>query len=199
MVFDGSNATKISEQLGNGRYINAVAEADGDKYVMYCEATDGALGHVFVYDTRLGFWQKENADGKIEFMTRHDGALLMAGDNHIKVHYAKKYAEKTEREKNITYYFESGDIGYSTPDRKYVCRLDFKVSLELGASFDVFIRYDGEDRYRSVARVRGRYESPKTETVFIMPRRCEHFRIKVSGQGNFKLYSISRVYEISEY
>ena len=43
--------------------------------------------------------------------------------------------------------------------------------------------------------MRGKTAAPQTFCVPVIPRRCDHCRIRLSGQGPMKLYSIGRVLE----
>jgi len=189
--FDGTNTVMISDALGDVRYRNAVAGADGDKYVTYCENNEGER-FIFTYDTRYGFWHRELIGEEVSCMAELDGSLLMAMGEKYLAHSASSGEER------IDYMLETGDIGFNTPDRKYICRMDIRARLEFGAHFNLWIQYDSDGRWIEVERLVGINPVPRTETLYIMPVRCDHFKIKVTGKGNFKLYGISRVLEESE-
>ena len=198
--FDGSHIAPISESLGKIECGRAVAGVDGDKYVCCLDTPEGT--YILTYDTRYGFWQKElceperyisgmvNRDEGLELLYKEeeDGKTIVT-----RMRYRGR-GEETDGEKP-KYMFESGEIGFSSPDSKYLIRLDMRVRLDFGATFNVWVQYDGDGKYYSVARLVGVNPTPKSEVVYVMPRRCDHFRIKVTGTGIFKLYSISKVFE----
>ena len=73
-------------------------------------------------------------------------------------------------ENDFEWYVESGAIGYSSPDNKYVGRVNIRITLELGTNADFFIQYDscGEWEYKFNMSGKG----TKTFTVPIIPKRC---------------------------
>lgn len=193
--FDGTNVTVLSDALGDVRYYNAISGADGDKYVMYCLERNTAELKIFTLDTRKGLWHREIADCPIHAMIEYDHRLYIGAQDGMFIHEAMPYEEK---EKNVKYMLESGEIGFETPDAKTLCRLDFRVKLALGTSFNVWIQYDSDGTWVEVVRYKGTLATPKSETVYVLPRRCDHFKYKITGSGDMKLYSISKVYERSE-
>ena len=208
-IFNGSSVTPISAALGERRYKNAVAGAEGDKYVMYCEDENGGR-HIFTYDFRRGFWQRELCDKRCVSTCNHDGRLYMLfeaetvdekgnvveRESSLVLHSA---LEGEECEKDVRYMFETGFVGFETPSRKYICRLDLRLMLELGTSFSVWIQYDSDGRWVQLSRYIGNLPLPKAQTIHVMPRRCDHFKLRITGTGKFKLYSITRIYEESEW
>lgn len=196
--FDGTNVTPLSDALGDVRYYNAVAGADGDKYVMYCEErVPNALPrrNIFTLDTKRGLWHRELIDCPVYAMTVYDHKLYMGTQDGILIHES---ALGEANEGNVKYMLESGEIGFETPDAKTLCRLDFRVKLALGTSFNVWLQYDSDGAWVEAVRYKGTLATPKSETVYVLPRRCDHFKYKITGSGDMKLYSISKVYERSE-
>ena len=125
-------------------------------------------------------------------MTEQDGALLMAVNDGYLAYSSEDGSEV------VDYMLETGEIGFSTPDRKYICRMDIRVLLDFKSRFNLWIQYDTDGVWRELERLVGINPVPKTETVHIMPVRCDHFKLKVTGKGKFKLYGIARVLESSE-
>ena len=195
VAFDGTTISPISLKLGTRQYKNAIAGADGHKYVMSCEDIEGEK-YIFTYDTRLGLWQRELAPTeKISFMCEHDNRLLIAAGGEILSHSSREGDSATEIPR---YMLESGEIGFETPDRRFLCRLDMRVRLEFGAALNVWIQYDSDGRWHSVAQIFGTHVTPRIETLNVLPRRCEHFKYRVTGRGDFRLYSVTKMYEASE-
>ena len=197
LLFDGTNVTPISDALGDVRYSKVVAGADGDKYVMYCEENvPGATPkrYIFAFDTKKGIWHRELIDHSVMAMTVYDHKLYIGTTAGIIVHEA---SDTDERERDIKYMLESGVIGYESPDAKTLCRIDFRVKLALGTTFTVWIQYDSDGSWVEAVRYKGTTVTPKCESVYVLPRRCDHFKYKITGTGDMKLYSISKVYERS--
>lgn len=193
--FDGSGVAEISEPIEGGRYRNAVAGIEGEKYVVGCTDRQGTP-YVFVFDTRYGTWQREQTDKAVTYIEEYRGRLCIADGSGILYHELREGDEPSE--KHVRYMYESGDIGFSDMEKKYICRLEARVRLELGASFNVWIQYDSDGRWISLRRAVGERCTPKVDTVHVMPRRCDHFRLRITGKGEMKLYGITRVYEEGE-
>lgn len=199
LLFDGTNVTPISDALGDVRYTRAIAGADGDKYVMYCvrDIPGGYFErYIFTFDTRRGIWHRELIDYNVHAMTAYDNRLYIGKSDGVIIHEARDY--DSERERDIRYMLTSGVMGYESPEAKTLCRIDFRVRLALGASFNVWLEYDSDGLWIEAARHRGTTATPMCESVYVLPRRCDHFRYKITGTGDMKLYSVSRVYERSE-
>ena len=96
----------------------------------------------------------------------------------------------------IEWMVETGEIGMEMPDQKYVSRLVIRMSLVNGASASFYISYDSDDSEgkwkklfdMSAHRLRS-FEVP------IRPRRCDHFRVRIEGAGDGKIYSIAKTIE----
>lgn len=192
-LFDGSGVVNISDALGEIKYKNAIAGRSKDLYVMYCENEDGKENYIFSYDTRLKLWQRELIEDKVTSMCEHNGELLIALEKG-KIITHKAISSPSESDK-VRWMWESGEIGFSDADHKYICRLDFRVRLGFGATFNVWIQYDSDERWISVSKIVGDRPTPKTETINIMPRRCEHFKFRIQGRGDFRLYTLQKIYE----
>lgn len=192
--FDGTNVSPISDALGDVRYFNALAGADGDKYVMYCEdSTNGR--YIFTYDTRKGFWQRELIDERVVLMCEENGRLLIGtDDNGIFSHEASPGEVSESR---VRYMLETGEIGFESADARFLCRLDLRVKLGFGSTMTVWVEYDGEGGWCEAVRHRGTTVVPRLETVNILPRRAGHFKIRITGTGEMRLYGMQRIYEES--
>ena len=59
---------------------------------------------------------------------------------------------------------------------------------------EFFIQYDSDGKWEKRGVVRGMGKGV-TFMLPIVPRRCDHLRFKIKGEGEFRLYSITRVLE----
>jgi hypothetical protein len=64
------------------------------------------------------------------------------------------------------------------------------MSISLGTSVDFYIQYDSEDRWDMLFSVDG--HTLRSFTIPIRPQRCDHFRIRMEGNGPAKVYSICK-------
>lgn len=186
--YDGSLPVMISQPLGNDSYFDAVAGTVGNKY--YISMRDVAGNYVmFVYDTGRSTWYKEDGT-KARWFAYMDGDLYYV-DSADALNCV--YQSNGTREEDLDWYAESGEIGLSLPDQKYVSRVQVRMALESGSHFLVSVMYDScgvwEKKVDITSGVFHNYNIP------ILPKRCDHMKIKFHGTGDFRLYSISKIIE----
>ena len=182
-AYDGSLPTRISDSLGDAQNAKtAVAGSVGGKYYI---ALDGIL---YVYDTRTGLWHKEDRQN-LRFFTRYNGSLYATIDNDIVCLAGEADAifALAESEKDVEWSVESGDIGLDSPYQKYYRRLLIRASGETGAEMSVNIVSDGEEQ-TALDHV---FDGMQTVVLPITTPRCDHMRVKISGRGAVKIYSVS--------
>ena len=187
-AYDGSLPVEVSSVLGEQRYSRAVAGANGNKYYISMVGDDGEH-HLFVYDTAKNLWHKEDDLSALCFCSC-DGDM-----------YCIDLADKTI--KNLTtpgksaevvpWMVETGELGLSSPDMKYVSRMNIRMSLEKGAEAAFYIQYDlsGEWEHLFTAK----WTSLRSFSVPIRPRRCDHMRLRIEGKGMAKIYSLTKTIE----
>lgn len=196
MVFDGSLPRMISEAFGRDiYYYDGVAGVCGSKY--YLEVTNLRGGHrIFVYDTQLGLWTKESSLKAVSFSGANDGRLfcythasifgLGLSDNEM-------YTNKQIGEEYVSWYMESGDMGLDNPDFKFVSKFTFRAYIPTDSEIQVDISYDDKP-YEHVGDIRG-YEETMTHVLHVMPYRCDHFKIKLTGHGKVRIYSLAITFD----
>ena len=188
-AYDGSLPVEMSSALGEIRYTDAVAGAHGNKYYISMKTTDG-LYHLFVYDTGKGMWHKEDnlhADCFCSFMNEvyaidHDTKRIITMIGSI-----------NSRETKVKWMAETGLLGMSLPDMKYISRLLVRLALDVGSKVDISIQYDSTDDWDHVYQMTA--NSLRSYAVPIRLRRCDHFRLRIEGEGEGKIYSITKTIE----
>lgn len=188
-AFDGSLPAGISRQLGGVMYKNAVAGASGGKYMISMQDNDDNW-HMFSYDPGRGLWHREDSTRAAGFT--HWGQELFYIDADTNRIMAAFGTEGTQEE-NVAWFAESGMIGYEMPDRKYVSRFNFRMKLEKGASVSLAIEYNSDGVWHDQGTVTGKGTDAFVYPV--IPRRCDHFRIRLSGQGSVRIYSMAKILE----
>ena len=93
----------------------------------------------------------------------------------------------------VPWMVETGLVGMSTPDMKYISRLLIRMSLEVGAKVEVSIQYDSIGDWEQVCVMT--VSSLRSFSVPVRPRRCDHFRIRIEGEGVGRIYSITKTIE----
>ena len=93
----------------------------------------------------------------------------------------------------MAWYGVTGLLGLESPDGKYVSRVTLRLALDEGTVFRLWIEYDSSGEWVKEADLAG--NSLRSFSLPIRLRRCDHFRLKIEGSGNFKLFSITKTVE----
>jgi hypothetical protein len=188
-AYDGSLPEEMSSVLGDIRYSDAVAGAHGNKYYITMKDAGGVY-HLFVYDTAKGMWHKEDnlqVDQFCSYMNE------MYGIDHNTKHIITVLGSGTQDSKKVPWMVETGIWGMSMPDMKYISRLLVRMSLEVGADVEISIQYDSMGDWEQVCQMT--VSSLRSFSVPVRPRRCDHFRLRIEGEGEGRIYSITKTIE----
>ncbi|MEE1351573.1 MAG: hypothetical protein UHM23_05935 [Clostridia bacterium] len=193
--YNGSLPFSISDELGADKYCDAVAGAFGDKYYISMRGSDGKYD-MFVYDIKNGLWCRED-DTRALFFCRHNDELCFVNGSDFKLYSVGgtiPYSfDESGKEKPSAWFAESGAIGYSSPDNKYVARITIRISLEVGTNVDFYLQYDSCGEWEHKFNMSG--TGTRTFSIPIIPRRCDHFKYKIVGKGDCKIHSITKTIE----
>lgn len=187
--YDGSLPVEMSSALGEVSYNNAVAGTLGNKYYISMSDAEERY-HLFVYDSLKGMWHREDDTEALCFCNcRGDLYYIDYADNQIKTVRGTGVAETDP----IKWEAVTGIIGTNSPDKKYISRMDVRMSLEVGARVSFFVEYDSSGEWEYLFAMDG--VKLQTFAVPIRPQRCDHMRLKIIGNGDAKIYSICKTIE----
>lgn len=193
--YNGSLPYSISDELGEARYYDAVAGGLGDNYYISMRGTDGKY-NMFVYDSRNGIWCKEDNTQVLYFCKHADDLYYIdVKDKTMKSVKGTLLYDVSEKatEGKFDWLVESGTIGYSSPDNKYVSRINLRITLEFGTNVDFYIQYDSSGEWEHKFNMSGK--GTRAYSIPIIPRRCDHFKYKITGKGGCKIHSITKTME----
>ena len=189
LAYDGSLPTEISAAFGEVMYHNAVAGALGNKYYISM-ADERGDHHLFAYDTQKNMWHREDGTQVTDFCSfQGDLFYIDYADNQIKS--IKGAGVKEDRP--VKWSATSGIIGTDSPDRKYVSRLDVRMKLEVSSRVTFFAEYDSGGEFEYLFTMTGK--SLQSFSVPVRPKRCDHFRLRIDGVGEAKIFSICKTVE----
>ena len=188
-AYDGSLPVEASYALGNELYSDAVAGSHGNKY--YISMKDLTENwHLFVYDVAKGMWHREDD-------LHADAFCDCRGELYAIDHDSKKIitmlGSGQQDTKSVDWMVQTGPIGIGMPDMKYISRLTVRMSLELGARVYFLIQYDSMGEWKHIYTTSG--TTLRSFAVPIRPRRCDHFRLRIIGEGDARIYSITKTIE----
>lgn len=188
-VYDGSLPSSVSYSLGQERYGGAVGGSIGSKY--YLSMGNDRGWNLFCYDVSRRCWTREDSLHAEAMVRLEDELYLLDRDSRQLIGLTGR--GQGEREGRVRWSCATGIIGYADPRHKYVSRFCIRLKLEDGASVQVSVEYDSDGRWLPCGSIVG--NGLRSSLLPVRPRRCDHFRIRMTGLGEAKIYSISKVYE----
>ena len=184
-AYQGGFPESVSDALGEERYYDAAAGVLGERYYISMRGADGDWS-LFVYDIRRNLWMREDELHAKAFAALGDELYCLTEDALLSL-----TGSVGTKEPFVAWACETGMLAYQQPDRKYVSRFNFRLSMEEGAQLDVYLMYDSSGEWVRQGRIR--MKGTRTVTLPIRPRRCDHLRIRLVGKGEVRLYSIAKI------
>jgi hypothetical protein len=215
MGYSGSTPVLVSDAFGEARYKNGIAGHYGYKYYLQAQNMDSDEYALLVYDVKKGLWTREQLfTGPYESSEPETAFSAFASLTNSLVGVAQQvepginslcvskiegvYQEYAEKNSNFAWYMQSGRLGIDYHNRKYISRLNFRLRLGAGAWMKCYIMYDGDGEWHEAGSVaNGRTDDDKERTFLfpLRPRRCDYFFFKLEGEGDVKLFSMSKMLE----
>ena len=201
-VYDGSLPTEISTAFGDVHYSavdesisdpyrnGAVGGSHNNKYYISMRSEKDGKWHLFVFDTSSGLWHKED-NTRADAFCSCDGEMYYIDheDKQIKTMFGSGVVDPIE----VSWMAESGVIGTSMPDKKYISSIIVRMSLAIGSVVKFYAQYDSYGEWVNLASVTGTHL--RSFSLPIRPQRCDHFRLRIEGVGDAKIYSITKTIE----
>lgn len=191
VAYGGGVPDALWEPFGALHLQNGVAASWGNKYYI-AAADDEGNRHIFVYDAACALWHRED-DLPAVAMAKGKKGVWMATATAL---WSSNAAEGGEREGEVRWFAEFGPFIQNSPEEKTITRLKLRLIMDEGAFAAVDIAYDG-GAYQTVGRVRTE-KKMRTVVLPLIPHRCDHFHLKVSGGGggSCKVASVAVEYDI---
>lgn len=189
-AYDGSLPAGVSDELGGEKYTQGAAGADGAVYYISMRDISGGW-HMFTYDTAKGLWHREDATHALCFANVRGELMYLDADTQALMSASGRSGTA---EDDVSWSAESGIMGYEYPYSQYLSRFNIRARLGEGARMTMSLEYDSEDGWVEMGTYSGT-AAVRTVNIPVIPRRCDHLRLKLSGVGDVKIYSISRILE----
>lgn len=190
-AYDGSLPVEISSALGDVSYYNASAGTLGNKYYISMADNEDTY-HMFVYDTKMGLWHREDNTHASAFCTCRGNLYYIENDGKYSIKSVIGSGDTLITD-DINWMAETGIIGVDMPDKKYISRIDVRLSLEVGARVFFYIQYDSMRTWEHLFTMTG--TTLKSFPIPIKPKRCDHLRLRIEGIGEAKIFSICKTIE----
>lgn len=195
-IFTGGLPSAIHRPFGTERYRNAVAGSDGLKYYVSMQDMRDDW-HLFVYDTQKGMWHEEDDTQAIDFAYCEGNLYFLNAEGEIWITgtITDPPSGCTEEE-DFEWEAEFGDFTVGSPNKKDIRKILIRMELEKAAYCNVWVQLDSDGEWYQPQDGKLEDETKRSYTLAIVPRRADHYRIKLEGKGGCKVYSIAP--ELSE-
>lgn len=197
--YDGGVPVNIDAALGNTQWKNAVAGGVDNRYFISMEDTDGQRS-LLTYDTVKKLWFREDGIPVKSFCrSGKELYMLCEGEEKNEVYtVCGSYngmdpVNPGELEAPVSWYCETAELEYETPDHLYVTALQLRLEIPFGSHVQIDVEYDSDGVWHRQHVITGRKKS--AVQIPLRPRRCDHFRIRISGAGDASVCSIAKVTE----
>lgn len=97
------------------------------------------------------------------------------------------------KEPPFSWKHESGNIGFSYPDNKYIARFNIRLILPVGSTARFSVQYDSSGEWENLLVMQG--SGTRSFTIQAIPHRCDHIRYRIDGRGKCKILSVSKILE----
>ena len=179
MATAGGTPVRVGEKLGRALR-GGVAGSDGVRYYLSARSDDGA--HLFVYDARTGLWSREDNFAAAGFAL-YDGVLYALGAGGV-------WQLGTGDVTALRSLLETGDYYSASPNQKRLLAVLLRIEAAPGTLLTLSVQYDSDGVWRDAGAFRARAKC--TVTLPLVPRRCDHFRLRLQGVGAWRLLGIAR-------
>ena len=186
-AYDGSLPVEASYALGNDYYTDAVAGSYGNKYYISMKDRAGQW-HLFVYDVAKAMWHREDEFHAVDFAS-------WSGELYAIDYDTRKILTMlgVGTEEKVKWMVQTGPMGTDMPDMKYISRLTVRMTLPQGSRVKFLAQYDSVGGWEPLGTMVG--TNLRSASIPIRPRRCDHMRIRIEGEGDARIYSITKTIE----
>lgn len=189
MAYTGATPVIISDCFGNEKYKNAVACSLGNK--MFFSMTDSKNERcLFAFDDLTKLWHKEDNLAVKDFAVFGGEIYALTQENKV----VSMHGFNGKPEDDFEWFIESGKIGFMTPFRKRISKITLRLLMELNTRASISVQYDSSGHFEHISTLKpaGKIRSV---AVPVMPRRCDHFALKIEGKGAIKILSMTKTTE----
>lgn len=171
-AYSGGMPQLLSANFGERYFKDGVAGNDGDNY--YLSAWEGDESHLFVFETKSGFWFREDATNAVDF-ARIGKDLYMLDDGG-----SVWLVDTKEEDKSVEWMAQFTPFHESVEGRKMFSKIILRVEMPKGAWLKAEVRYDNY-KWHTAGKIIGR--DLDSIPVQLPINRCDKFDVKLSGYG----------------
>ena len=189
MCCSGSHAKVISESLGV-HLKNGVATTDGRRYYLSAVDDDGVRA-LYIYDTETEAWHKEDGSN-IVYLGYLNGDVYAYCSNNVVYIIGDNTTGHGTTLGAVESFTEFHPLCDDARGQIVPVRLGLRVWCDQNSSLTLSVSYDGEAwEQRAVLESQGE----RLWYVPLAPRACHSLRVRVAGDGDYRIYSLVGEYK----
>ena len=195
--YDGSLPSSIGDALGpTRRFFGAVSGVLDNRYYVSMQDDSGDWG-LYVYDERTQMWIREDGTHAQAIVGSGDELYIVDEDGVLWSEMGtldERYTdEDAAMEPPVKWRAETGDVLMTSPDHGYIGRIIMRLEVDKGGYVEVSVMHDSDGKWHA----RDRIYATKKRLVSLqaIPLRCDHFRLRLSGEGPCKIFALSKTME----
>ena len=184
-AYTGGTPSLLSANFGDRSFTDGVAGNDGDSY--FLSVAEGKTHHLFVYETRLGLWVREDDTRVVDFARM--GRDLYFADSQGYVWLADGRMDDPEIQwmVHFTPFYET------IQGRKAYSKILLRVELPKESYVIAEVRCDGQI-WKECGKILGRKNDVIPMRLAI--NRCDKFELRLRGKGPCTILSMLREFSV---
>lgn len=186
-AYEGSLPVCVSEALGERTRTGGVAGSVGGRYYLSC--TEDGEARTYVYDTKRNVWTEEDAVEAICYVPHANDLYALTESGSVLTMLGSAGTPEAE----VKWQCVTGLMGWEDVRQKYVTRWNIRMAVKEGAGAEASVQYDGHGRWQKKAQTINEGQRTRTLLMPVYPRRCDHMRLRISGHGDVRIYSMARI------
>lgn len=180
--YSGGIPYPVSKELGPEPFEAGVGGSDGRRY--YLSALRNGEWSLYCYDTLTNLWSREDRGLQVTAFGLCGGVLhYLDADGGL-------YAMDGGDEASIPWMIETGDFMDGGGDKSAAIRMLLRMDLEDGYA-ECKIQFDSNGAWQPAGDVI-RATGKRSFILPIIPRRCDHYRLRIQGEGRVTIFSLTR-------
>jgi len=193
VAYGGGVPRLVSAAFGAERFRDACAGSDGLKYFISMVGTVSGQRLLYVYDSLRGFWHIEDDSPAVSFVRWRGGLYMLNSVGLVWLVSGNRTGDNVNGygEELVPWSVEFADWYDKSPNKKGVGKVQLRVELDPGASVEIFVQYDSDGVWRKIRWVMASTVK-KSYYLPIIPRRTDHYRLKLTGYGGCRVFSLAR-------
>ena len=150
--------------------------------------------HLYVYDTQRGLWHIEDETHATHFASSGGNLYLLAEDGGIWIAGSvQDPPEEAAAEEAVSWMAEFADWYDDSPNKKGISKILVRLEVDEGAEARLYIQYDSGGTWEQVGHTL-EANAKRSYYLPVIPRRADHYRLKLEGTGGCRIYGLTREY-----